>query len=148
MASRLVHTALITSAVAALAVCSLAGATTGKQAWTRARTSPGLHSLHQTSTVTYEPKSPAIPASAVVTHVHANRHYAGQAQVQTSLCWDGLQRCIDFSGSSINTQVFRGLDASRPFHLVHRVAAWNDSPKPLFIQGNVTVWFALPATHP
>ena len=120
----------------------------GKQAWTRARTSPGLHSVDQTSAVAYAPNATTIPASAVVTQVHASRRYAGQARVHTSLCWDGLQRCVDFTGPSVSTQAFRGLDANRPFYLVHRVAAWNDSPKPLFVQGNVTVWFALPAEQP
>lgn len=129
------------SAVAALA-CLPAAAdnATGKQAWTLARSSPGLHSLQQVATVAYEPAH-AVPAGSVIRQVYADRDYAGQADVHTSLCWNGTDRCVDIVGRHINTRAFDGLDAGRPMILVHRVTAWRGSRPPLYIKGNVTVWF-------
>lgn len=117
----------------------------GRLAWTRAATSTGLYRLDQPVTVAYAPARTQVPAGAVITHVHANRDYAGQADVQTSLCWNGTERCIDIMGRSVTTRAFAGLDATAPMHLVHRVTTWRGSRPPLFVKGNVTVWYETPA---
>lgn len=130
-------------ALAALTLMTVGGpswAQAGKQAWTKARVSSGLHSLDHAATVTYRPAT-AVPTGSVITQVYADRDYAGQADVQTSLCWGGTQRCVDIVGRSVNTRAFNGLDAAQPMFLVHRARAWRGSPKPLYVKGNVTVWF-------
>lgn len=140
------------SAVCAMAVLALAAsillpthtqAQTGKQAWTQAGVSPGLHSLGQAVSVTYRPAS-AVPPGSVISAVYADRDYFGQADVQTSLCWGGQQHCVDIVGRSLNSRAFQGLDARQPMLLVHRVRAWNGSHRPLYIKGNVTVWYGPP----
>lgn len=117
----------------------------GKQAWTHARTSTGLHSLEQSARVLYQAAPGSIPAGAEITQVHAQRDYAGQADVHTSLCWKGIERCVDVTGRTLNTHAFDGLDANQPMYLVHRVTAWHGSRPPVHIKGNVTVWYAMPA---
>ncbi len=117
----------------------------GKQAWTQASTSTGLHSLEQAATVAYRPKPNAVPPGSVITQVYADRDYAGQAAVQTSVCWNGTGRCVDIVGRSINSRAFNGLDATQPMYLVHRVRAWHGSRPPLYIKGNITVWYGPPA---
>lgn len=132
-------------AAAALATVQPAAArTAGKQAWTEARVSPGLHSLNQAATVQHEPRAGTVPRGAVITQVLAQRDYAGSADVQTSLCWGTSGRCVDITGRALNTRAFEGLDASQPMRLVHRVTAWRGSHPPLYVKGNVTVWYALP----
>lgn len=117
----------------------------GKQAWTHARVSAGLHSLEQAARVAYQPAPDSVPRAAVITQVLAQREYAGQADVHTSLCWNGIDRCVDVVGGRLNTHAFDGLDASRPLYLVHRVTAWRGSRPPLYVKGNVTVWYAAAA---
>jgi len=119
-------------------------AASAKQAWTRAATSGGLHNAGQTRTVTYAPTLQWVPDGSRITRVYANRHYAGNASVQTSLCWDASTRCVDIVGGHLNTDAFNGLDASRPMTLVHRMIAPHGGPIPLYIKGNVTVWFTPP----
>lgn len=116
----------------------------GKQAWTQARVSGGLHRLDQAAAVIHQPAQKTVPAGAVITQVQAQRDYAGQADVRTSLCWNGTDRCVDLTGLSVNTRAFNGLDAGRPMYLVHRVAGWRDSRPPLFVKGSVTVWYGVP----
>lgn len=116
----------------------------GSQAWTQSRVSAGLHSLQQVATVSYQPKPSLVPPGSVITHAYAHRDYVGQADVQTSLCWNGTEHCIDITGRSINTQAFNGLDAGQPMFLVHRVTAWRDSKPPLFIKGSVNVSYGPP----
>lgn len=119
----------------------------GKQSWTQARVSSGLHSLNHAATVIHPPAPGSVPPGALITQVYANRDYAGQADVQTSLCWNGTERCIDITGRSVNSRAFQGLAADQPMYLVHRVRNWRDSPRPLYIRGNVTVWHGLPEAH-
>ena len=118
--------------------------TIGKQAWTRAAVSGGLHGFNLPRTVIHAPAEHSVPVGARITKVYADRDYTGDAQVQTSLCWDGTARCVDIVGRHINTAAFNGLDAGRPMSLVHRLIARNTGPIPLYITSNVTVWF----THP
>lgn len=127
-------------ALFAVVYASHAWAEPGKRAWTAAAVSSGLHSLGQAATVAYNPGA-KIPAGSVITKVYANRDYAGQADVQSSLCWGGIQRCVDIVGRSINTPAFNGLEAGGPIYLVHRVHAWHGSHQPLYVKGNVTVWY-------
>lgn len=156
----------LTIAAVAVALCALAGSTVSraatptppsgaaryaepavhaKQAWTRIGISTGLNRPGQSVVVPYVPPRKQIPAAAVITRVYADRDYAGQADVQTSLCWNGTERCIDLVGRSITTQAFSGLDAGAPVYLVHRVIAWRGSRPPLFVKGNVTVWYETPS---
>ena len=111
----------------------------GKLAWTQAGVSSGLHSLNHAATVRYSPSD--VPAGSVIAQVYADRDYIGQADVQTSLCWNGTQHCVDIVGRSINSRAFNGLDASQPMYLVHRARHWRGSRPPLYIRGNVTVWY-------
>ena len=137
-------TANATGSEASAAQKSAPAAATGKQAWTRDRISPGLHSVDRAVTVSYEPAKRAVPAGALITRVTAHRDYAGHANVQTSLCWEGEVRCVDMVGRSVSTEIFNGLDAVRPLYLVHRVHHWGASRPPLYIKGTVTVWYAQP----
>ena len=119
-------------------------ALTGKQAWTQAAVSGGLYSPGQSRTVAHAPPENAVPAGARITKVYVDRHYAGNAAVQSSICWEGTTRCVDIVGRYINTDAFNGLDANRPISLVHRLESRNDGPMPLYIKSNVTVWFTQP----
>lgn len=89
----------------------------------------------------------AIPPGARITHVYASRSYAGNAMIATSLCWNGVSRCVPVNGSDINTHAFDGLDASQPMYLVH--VAKGDKvrplPSPVFVKGSVAVWYAASA---
>jgi len=116
----------------------------GKQNWTQTRSSTGLHSLDQAATAIYQPAPNAVPPGALITRVHARRDYVGQADVQTSLCWNGIDRCIDLIGRSLDAHAFNGLAADRPMYLVHRVRAWRGSSPPLYVKGTVNVWYGLP----
>lgn len=114
----------------------------GTPAWTQARVSPGLHSLNQSATVVHQPATGVVPPRSIITAVHVDRGYAGDAEVHTSLCWNGIDRCVDVTRQSLNTHAFNGLDAGRPMHLVHRVTAWRGTRPPLYIKSNVSVWYA------
>lgn len=137
-------------AVTTLLAAGVAGAATtaGKQAWTQARVSAGLHSLNQVATVIYQAAPASVPLGSVITQVAAQRDWAGRAIVQTSLCWGASGQCVDIVGTSINTAVFSGLDASQPMRLVHRVTEWRGSRPPLYVKGNVTVWYGPPEALP
>src|SRR5690554_1736846 len=105
-----------------LLTCTLGhahGSSVAKQAWTQARTSPGLHRLHHDVVATYQ--APArIPKGAVISQVYAHRDYVGQADVQTSICWKTTDHCVDITGRSVNTRSFEGMSAEGPMLLVHR----------------------------
>lgn len=146
MAARLKSLAAVLSA--GFLGSALAASDTTKHAWTDSAVSPALHSAGHAHTVTYSPERNAIPPGAVITRVRADRRYTGDAMVQTSLCWNGAARCVDIVGPSLMTGAFDGLDAGRPFHLVHRVVDWRGSRPPVHVQGNVTVWFSLPPAPP
>lgn len=118
----------------------------GKQAWTATAVSSGLHSVGQPATVAYEP-GPNVAAGSVITKIYADRDYVGAAHVQSSLCWGGTRHCVDIVGRSINTPAFNGLEARGPIYLVHRVRAWHGSHQPLYIKGNVTVWYSDAPSH-
>lgn len=112
----------------------------GKLAWTKAEVSSGLHSLDYDVTVSYRPTT-ALPPDAVITRVLADRNFAGDADIHTSVCWNGVEQCVDITGRSVNTKAFKGLDASKPIYLVHRAQSWRGSRPPIFVKGNVTVWY-------
>ena len=133
---------LILAAFVALSMGVAPSATAGKQAWTQAQVSPGVHNLDRPATVAYRPSGP-LPPGAVITQVLADRNFVGNADIQTSVCWNGLETCVDIMGRSLSTQAFNGLDASRPVYLVHRARSWRGSVPPVFIKGNVTVWYRL-----
>lgn len=124
----------------ALGLAPLSPAFGGKQAWTQAAVSPGLHSLGHPATAVYRPSS-SLPANAVITQVVADRSYHGNADIETAVCWNGLQTCVTLTGRSVNTKAFAGLDANKPVYLVHRARAWRGTVPPVFVQGNVTVWY-------
>lgn len=133
---------LMLAAFAVLGLGGTAAANTGKQAWTQAQVSSGLHSLGHAATVIYRPAKP-LPAGAVIIRLLADREFAGNADIQTSVCWNGLETCIDIVGRSLSTQAFNGLDAGRPVYLVHRARSWRGTMPPIFVKGNVTVWYQL-----
>ena len=139
---------LVLAALALLAAGGQAGAQNGgKRAWTQANVSGGLHRLEHDATVAYRPPAGQVPPGSVITRVYADRDYAGQADVQTSLCWNGMDRCIGIAGRSVHTRAFNDLDAGQPMILVHRVKAWRGSGPPLYVKGNVSVWYEAGEAH-
>lgn len=122
----------------------LAPGQAGIQAWTQTQISPGLHTLLRQVEVMHVPGSP-IPRGARITQVHADRSYAGNADLQSYLCWNGTVQCIEFAGRSVNSDAFAGMAADQPMIVVHRPRAWRGGPKPVFVRSNVTVWYEIPA---
>jgi hypothetical protein len=82
-----------------------------------------------------------MPPGVRITQVHAARSYAGDARVNTLLCWNGTERCVPLTGSQINTHEFNGLAANKPLTLVHQVPGKGPMPLPLYIKGSVAVWY-------
>jgi len=128
-------------ALALLALGAGAAAETGVRAWTHTGVSPGLHTLERSVAVPYPPDA-GVPHNAVITRVHAGRDHAGNADIQSFLCWNGVDQCVEIQGPSVNTAAFRGLPANQPLYLVHRLRAWRGAAKPVFVRGTVTVWYA------
>ncbi len=118
-------------------------AQSGIQAWTQAQTSPGLYALGRNVEVVHS-AAKNVPRGARITRVQADRQYAGNADIQSFLCWNGTAQCVEFTGASVNSAAFSGLAADQPMLMVHRPRAWRGSPKPVFIRSNVTVWYELP----
>lgn len=118
--------------------------------WTDRQTSAAITRAGSAVSTKYQAGKSAsqIPAGAVITQVYANRRYAGNATVHTQLCWNGNTRCVDLLGEHLNTQAFNGLDPSQPMYLIHTVTSWGQSFPPLFVVGNVNVWFTPPPPRP
>lgn len=118
----------------------------GDHSWTAVATSPPIQRQGQPVSTPYPPgKAQAeIPAGSHITQVYANRSYAGNAIVNTQLCWNGSQRCVALTGQHLNTTAFNGLDPNKPMYLIHTVASWGPSFAPLYVVGNVNVWYTPP----
>ena len=112
----------------------------GKRAWTKAEVSSGLHSLGQEVVVRHSPPA-TLPSGALITRVLADRRFTGNADIRSSVCWNGLERCVDITGASVSTDAFKGLAANESIYLVHRAHTWRGARPPVFIKGNVTVWY-------
>lgn len=131
-----------------LAICPLA-ALAGTHTWTQAKVSAAINYAGSDAVTVYAPAGsaagkPAQGASASggrITAVQASRDYQGQARVQTRVCWNGTERCVPMTGQSLNTRAFNGLDAGKPIYLVHTVWGKGPLPGPLFVKGNVIVWY-------
>lgn len=134
-------------ALALLSLSAGAAAETGVRAWTHTGVSPGLHTLERSVAVPYPPDA-GVPHNAVITRVHAGRDHAGNADIQSFLCWNGVDQCVEIQGPSLNTAAFRGLPANQPLYLVHRPRAWRGAARPVFVKGAVTVWYARPESAP
>lgn len=117
------------------------GAQAGEQSWTAAKTSTGISRSGHDVVVSYTPATSSPPSGAKITRVHASRSYNGAAQVQTKLCWNGVVRCVPITGHSLTTNAFGGLDAGKPIYLVHRVPGDTSLTPPLFVKGEVVIWF-------
>jgi len=124
-------------AVLLLAMCSLALA--GAHTWTQSKVSTAINYAGTEVITGYAPDSPE--SGGQITAVHASRDYHGQARVQTRVCWNGTDRCVPLSGTSLNTRAFNGLAAGKPIYLVHTVLGKGPLPAPLFVKGNVIVWY-------
>lgn len=112
--------------------------------WTATATSAALTQQNHRVSTTYQPNKKtlnSLPSDAKITQVYANRAYAGDALVRTQLCWNGNTRCINMDGQHLNTLAFNGLDPSKPMYLIHTVVSWGPSVPPVFVTGNVNVWF-------
>src|SRR3546814_4268854 len=70
-----------------------------------------------------------------IKRVYASRSYHGDAVVQTSVCWNGTQRCVPLMGGKVTTSAFNGLDPSRPIYLVHKAMGKGPLPTPVYIKG-------------
>ena len=136
-----------TPGIVMLAMCPLALA--GAYSWTQAKVSAAINYAGADAITAYAPDAfkPGSQAHGVsasggrITTVHASRDYHGQARVQTRVCWNGTDRCVPMAGQSLNTQAFKGLDAGKPIYLVHTVLGKGPLPAPLFVKGNVIVWY-------
>ncbi|NYT66558.1 hypothetical protein H0A58_11345 [Alcaligenaceae bacterium] len=138
------------SLFAAAGLLVVATAQAADYSWTDRQTSPAILRTDSTIVAKYDAGKSAdqIPKGAVITQVYANRRYAGDATVHTQLCWNGNARCVDVLGEHINTQDFNGLDPRSPMYLLHTVTHWGQSFPPLFVVGNVNVWYASPSERP
>jgi hypothetical protein len=114
----------------------------GQDSWSEAKTSAGISRSGHDVSVSYAPAigSPLAPGARIA-RVHASRTYQGPAQVQTKLCWNGVTQCVSLIGSSLITHAFDGLDASKPIYLVHSVPGKTALTPPLFVKGEVIIWF-------
>lgn len=79
--------------------------------------------------------------AGTISKVYVDVSYAGNAKVHTELCHASGSPCIQV-GSSTGRQsdAFAGLAAAVGFRLVHTVQNWGSSPRPLFIQSNLSIW--------
>src|SRR3546814_3567390 len=120
-----------------------ASAYAGDPAWHDTKVSRGISALNSDETVAYTPAhhGTVVPPGSVITHVHANRSYDGNAMLQTYLCWNGTVKCVRMTGGNLNSHAFDGLDAGKTIYLVHRVIGWGTEFPPIFVPGGVTVWF-------
>ncbi|TAL85896.1 MAG: hypothetical protein EPN46_03385 [Candidimonas sp.] len=121
----------------------LSSAYAGDLSWTDTHASPAISVLNKRVVVAYSHTKfgTAIPTGSTITLASANQSYAGNAVVQTLLCWNGTEKCIPMSGSHVNTHAFDGLAAGKTMYLMHRVLSWGSSFPPLIISGNVNIWF-------
>ncbi|TAL77487.1 MAG: hypothetical protein EPN76_08095 [Burkholderiaceae bacterium] len=111
--------------------------------WDSTLVSPAINQGGLDVAVKYTPTAHVVRSGAtpVISRVHASFSYNSKTRVSTRLCWDGVERCIVLKGQSINTSVFNGLDARKALYLVYSVAGKGALSPPLFIKGNVIVWF-------
>lgn len=134
----------LTQGLAALACAMFAhAAIAGDFSWNATGTSPALNYGGISVSTQYAPPRPAAggPGPQAISRVHAKLSYKSNVLVQTSLCWNGTERCVPVSGSSFNTNAFNGLDAGKPMYLVHTAPGKGPLPQPIFVRGEVIVWF-------
>ncbi|MBB5213995.1 flagellar protein FlhE [Parapusillimonas granuli] len=134
---------LIQYALAAAALGAGMAASAGDFAWTQEKVSPALNHAGREVAVRYAPagnRGPGPGPGSVITAVYAARDFQG-AQVQSKLCWNDTQRCVPLVGGGVRSQDFNGLDAGKPFYLVHTAQGRGPLAQPLFITGSVTVWY-------
>ncbi|HWK70588.1 MAG TPA: hypothetical protein VNS29_07070 [Burkholderiaceae bacterium] len=129
----------------------------GDFSWTRDEVSSAINHADSDVVVVYEapggsakrgsrqagglPRGKDRAARPGITRVYAGRSYHGDAIVHTSLCWNGTQRCVPVTGSSVTTSAFNGLDPTRPIYLVHKAMGKGPLPTPIYVKGTVIVWF-------
>lgn len=66
--------------------------------------------------------------------------YAGNAKLYSELCHASGEPCIQIGTQGRQSAAFEGLDASMGFLIKHTVHSWGSSPRPLFIQANLSIW--------
>lgn len=115
----------------------------GDLSWNAARTSPAINYGGKSVSVQYSPGriESSDSATPAISRIHANISYPSNSAVQTRLCWNGLDRCVPVAGSSFNTDAFNGLDASKPMYLMHTAHGKGPLPSPVFVRGEIIVWF-------
>src|SRR3546814_12898260 len=90
-----------------------------------------ISALNSDETVAYTPAhhGTVVPPGSVITHVHANRSYDGNATLQTHLCWNGTVKCVRMTGGTLNSHAFDGLDAcnTTTLHLSIGRPSWRDT---------------------
>jgi hypothetical protein len=139
---------LITSLSAVLALipwvhAHAAGAHAAASLWDSTLVSPAINQGGLDVAVKYTPTANVanFGAAPVISRVHASFSHNSKTRVSTRLCWNGVERCIVIKGQSINTSVFNGLDARKALYLVYNAAGKGALSPPVFIQGNIIVWF-------
>lgn len=148
---------LLSSSLAAMTLACLPAAWAGDFSWSRDKVSSAINHADRDVVVVYEPpgqgakrgsRGAAVMPPGMdravefgIKRVYASRSYQGDTLVQTSLCWNGTQRCVAFTGGSLTTSAFNGLDPSKPVYLVHKAMGKGPLPSPLYIKGTVIVWF-------
>lgn len=149
---------LLSSSLAAMALACLPAARAGDFSWSQDKVSSAINYADRDVVVVYEPPGqrakrgsrgtavmpPGMDRAAEfgIKRVYAGRSYQGDTLVQTSLCWNGTQRCVPLTGGSLTTSAFNGLDPAKPVYLVHKAVGKKGAlPSPLYIKGTVIVWF-------
>lgn len=119
------------------------GSVAGDLSWSAARISPAINYSGKNVSAQYSPGQIEAGGSArpAISRVHASISQQSNTIVQTHLCWNGTDRCVPVTGSSFNTAAFNGLDASKPMYLVHKALGKGPLPAPVFVRGEIIVWF-------
>src|SRR3546814_7479412 len=74
-----------------------------------------ISALNSDETVAYTPAhhGTVVPPGSVITHVHANRSYDGNAMLQTYLCLNGTVKCVRMTGGNLNSHASIGRASGR-----------------------------------
>ena len=78
--------------------------------------------------------------SGTLDKVYIALNYAGNASVYSELCHGSGSPCIQVGRQGRQSDAFKGLSASAGFILTHTVQQWQTSPRPLFIQSDLSLW--------
>lgn len=122
---------LVASAVAMLPTASMAN-----DARAYSAVSPGIERVD--SEMSYPIANTGQQDTLEQVYIAVN--YAGNAAVHSELCHGSGSPCIQVGRQGRQSDAFKGLPASVGFTLTHTVQQWGTSPRPLFIQSDLSLW--------